>query len=269
VTDHGQASDRGGDEPAPRRSLQSRTADAAGVVTGTVGIIAFAATLNGLERIAGLLCGVTAGALVWRAARDRERGQLSTPMMWHLLLTACTVLALIVVLDSRGGESQTAARPPGQVPSAPVPRSSGSTGGASGGVTSGGVSGLLADLESVERRGEWSPGAPSMHGTRYLNSLVACAHHRCCVESRPSIIFNLDGRYDTLRVTVGIDDEAPVSRATFSVQLDDEPLRDSPSLVNGSTHQFEVPVRNVRRLHLIVSVESCGSSFVWGDARLS
>jgi hypothetical protein len=185
-------------------------------------------------------------------------------MMWHLLFTACTVLALIVVLDSRGRESQTAARPPGQVPSAPASRSSGSTGGASGG-----VSGLLADLESVERRGEWSPGAPSMHGTTYLNSLVACAHHRCCEESRPSIIFNLDGRYDTFRVTVGIDDEAPVSRATFSVQLDDEPLRDSPSLVNGSTHQFEVPLKNVRRLHLIVSVESCGSSFVWGDARLS
>jgi hypothetical protein len=264
VADDARASGEPEEEQAPRRWLQSRTADAAGIVTGTVGVVAFSATLNGLERIAGLLCGVAAGALAWRAARDRERGQLSTPMIWHLALAACAVVVLIVVLDSRGTGSQTTAMSPGQVTSTPAQRGSGAPGGASGEVR-----GLLGDLESVERHGEWSRGAPSMRGTIYVDGLVACANHRCCQDAQPSIVFNLDGRYDTFRATVGIDDDAPVSRATFSVQLDDGSRRDSPSLVNGGTYQFEIPVKSARRLRLIVSVDTCGSSFVWGDARLT
>jgi F0F1-type ATP synthase membrane subunit c/vacuolar-type H+-ATPase subunit K len=234
------------------------------VFTGTVGVVAFAATLDGLERIAGLVCGIAAGALVWRAARDRERGQLSTPMIWHLVLTACAVLALVVVLDSREIDGQTTAPPSGLEPATQAPR-----GGGSPDTTTAGTARFLVDFESVERRNEWSPGAPSIASVAYRNSLVVCAHHNCCADARPSIIFELDGRYGTFRATVGIDDGAPLARATFSVQRDDEPLRDSPSLVNGGTYAFEVPVTNVRRLHLIVSIETCGSSFVWGDARLS
>jgi hypothetical protein len=128
---------------------------------------------------------------------------------------------------------------------------------------------ILALTRRAERRGEWSPGSPSIGGTAYLNSIVACAHHNCCTDTRPSITFNLDGQYAMFRATVGIDDDAPVARATFSVQGDDEPLRDSPSIVNGRTYAFEVPVMNVRRLHLIISVDTCGSSFVWGAARLT
>jgi len=91
------------------------------------------------------------------------------------------------------------------------------------------------------------------------------------INTNSALIFEIEGKYSTLKVVVGHDDAylEYKGKLTFIIQGDGKKIYESKPLSAKQKEEISVDVTGVRKLHLIVNDDGLHSPFaVWANASL-
>lgn len=247
---------------AEERSAAATFTQAAGIVTGLAGVgLSLLTFSSALLKLLVLVVFCSAGMVMFQAARDRQRGLLSTPMIVWLSLSGACVLVLVVILaaqtppaPAQGGATTNSTAT--STPASSTPASSTSTPGSSSEPPATAGATWLDEVEPIRRHPnepDWSSRPVQVKGQTYKRALVTT--ETWCGNNQQEYV--LGGKYTRFTAKVGLDDHSEQPRPLNFFVIADQKLVKKVSAVGlTAIEEVDVPLTGVTRLGIGVETES-------------